>query len=674
MKRKLLVLTCVLLWLHLLTTGLVWRPWMGLFVAEALLLEWWGLGFAAVLPLAMLASPAVAAGAAGLAALTRWRQPERALAGLVALELMVWWPGLLVGSVAFALISWEWGAPLWPVALALGWIQLAGWTGQDPWSGLACLLVLGFSLRNRATRAEPTVDPRVQEEILRRATLQEQALVLDRLLDRLRRAANPGQAAEALLDGFASSLRLDNVSLVLEEEGRMVFAGSRNSRPLAESELPPMLEIWRGRRPLESSGRLLLPFEQGVVVLERSEAFDAEEMQRAARLTGMAGLGLGLMRRQHAISLWADRLLTLVQGARRLQDAQDPSLVSEQLETLARGTIPHLQGLLCDEQGRPSRFWPQPFAFEEGALRRLLLKCGSGTALEESCLAAAIRFEGGQNGFVVLWGGEFRREQANLLAMIATLGAAALSQAHLYGDLRQALEQLQTSQARLLEASKLAAVGQLAASVAHELNSPLGAVLLSLESAASQVEKRPQVAVQRLETAASGARQCQSIVKNLLAYCAPQPDEWKDLDVHEVLAETLLLTQGDLQSRGVEVVLRLAESAPIRGQSGPLQQLFTNLLVNARDALVQRPNPRVLVSSQVEDGRVLLRVEDNGSGMEEAVRERACEAFFTTKALGEGTGLGLALSQEIVQAHGGSLRLSSQPGVGTRAEVELPLR
>lgn len=676
MKQRMLGGVAVCLWIHLLTTGLTWHGWMAFLLLETLALERFGLGFAAILPLALQASPAAGALAAGLAAVSNRRQPERALPGLVALELMVWWPGRLVSSLAFALLSWEWGTPRWPLALALGWVQLAAWSGHDPWLGLACLVVLGFFLRRSSGPESPEADPRIQEEILRRATLQEQALVLDRLLDRLRLAGNPGQAAEALLDGFASSLRLDNVSLVLEEGGQMVLAGSRNpgAGPLRDAGLPQLLETWRSRRPLELPGKLWLPFEQGVILLERTDVLDAEEMQRAARLTGMAALGLGLMRRQHAISQWAERLLTLVQGARRLQQGQDPSQVSEQLETLARATIAHERGLLCDEQGRPSRFWPHPFSFEPAALQKLLLKCGSGTALEEGCLAAAIRFEGGQNGFVVLWNGEFGREQANLLAMIATLGAASLAQAHLYADLRQALEQLQTSQARLLEASKLAAVGQLAASVAHELNSPLGAVLLSIESAAGQVEKRPQVAVKRLETAAGGARQCQSIVKNLLAYCAPQPDEWKELDVHEVLAETLLLTQGELQSRGVEVVLRLGDAAPIRGQAGPLQQLFTNLLVNARDALANQSRPRVLVTSQSSDGWVRLTVEDNGVGMDEAVRERAFEAFFTTKALGEGTGLGLALSQEIAQAHGGSLRLQSQPGQGTRVEVELPLR
>lgn len=672
MKRKISALLGVLAVLHLLSTGLHWQAWMAFFFLEALALEWWGLGFAALLPLAMLGSVGAAALATLLASLPRWRQPERALPALLALELLHGWPGALLPSIAFALLSWEFGTALWPAALALGWVQVAAWRGQDPWLGLACLTMIGFLLwRNRQQVQPGETDPRTQEEILRRATLQEQALVLDRLLDRLRLAASPALAVEALIDGFASSLRLDNVSILLEQEGQLILSGQRHP---ARNALPPLEELWRGRRLVEQPGRLIAPFEQGVVVVERAEPFDAEEMQRAARLVGLAGLGLGLMRRQHAIAQWAERLLTLLQGARRLQEGQDPNLVSEQLEALARSTIEHQRGLLCDAQGRPGRFWPQPFAVDSARLQALLLKCGQTTALAEDCVAAAIRFEGGETGFVVLWGGDFGREQANLLAMVATLGSGALAQAHLYGDLRQALEQLEASQSRLLEASKLAAVGQLAASVAHELNSPLGAVLLSLESAASQVGKRPEVALKRLDTAAAGARQCQSIVKNLLDYCAPQPGEWKELDVHEVLAETLLLTQGELQARGVEVVLKLAEAGPIRGQSGPLQQLFTNLLVNARDAVAERADGRVLISSRIEPGRVVLRVDDNGVGMDAEVLERACEAFFTTKALGAGCGLGLSLSQEIAQAHGGRLILHSRPGQGTAVEVELPLR
>jgi signal transduction histidine kinase len=199
--------------------------------------------------------------------------------------------------------------------------------------------------------------------------------------------------------------------------------------------------------------------------------------------------------------------------------------------------------------------------------------------------------------------------------------------------------------------------------------------VLSLEGAQKHLLSKPEVALKRLDTACMGVRQCQHLVESLLLYCRNQPLEFKTLDLYEVVAETLLLTRGEFQQSDVELVVELEGTAPIHGNAGQLRQVLTNLLVNARDAVLapQAQARRVTVSSHWDQGRVQLRVQDQGAGMSEDVLARACEPFFTTKPVGRGTGLGLSLCHEIVQQHGGQLNLSSQLGIGTCVEVSFPL-
>ena len=187
--------------------------------------------------------------------------------------------------------------------------------------------------------------------------------------------------------------------------------------------------------------------------------------------------------------------------------------------------------------------------------------------------------------------------------------------------------------------------------------------MLSLESAMA----KPEMAKKRLETAVLGAKQCQTIVSKLLVFCRDDRSLQVPLDLHEVLAETLLLFGGQLKRAGLELSTELAPEARVLGNASELQQVLTNLLVNARDSGAQR----IVVRSAVRGDRVSLSVEDDGPGMPPEVLARAFEPFFTTKPVGKGTGLGLSVSREIVQRHSGELRLTS-PG-GVRAEVELPL-
>jgi signal transduction histidine kinase len=544
-----------------------------------------------------------------------------------------------------------------------------------PWLGsLGLVAWLAGRIRPRPGEDQRLVEvqARAEGELVRRAVLEEEGLRTSRLVGALKQANSLEQCLEAIMQGLHSSLQADAYGLY--SQGRLLAAYGQ--APVS----PPRL----GAGICQRDGQVVVPMPGGLLWLQRQRGeFQDFELNLLESLVGPASLGLGLWSRQQALQHWSDCLVNLVEGARSLIGSQDPQRVAEQMERLVRLNLPHELGMICGLGPVPSleRSWPQPFQPNWQALpaspRGAFVSEGL-VAGVKNWLAAPLHFEGGPAGLLLVAnpeGWEFQPEQATLLAMIAALGAGAMAQTHLYADLRLTHEELQASQVKQVQSSKLAAVGQLAAGMAHELNSPLGAIVLSLEGAQKHLLSKPEVALKRLDTACMGVRQCQHLVESLLLYCRNQPLEFKTLDLYEVVAETLLLTRGEFQQSDVELVVELEGTAPIHGNAGQLRQVLTNLLVNARDAVLapQAQARRVTVSSHWDQGRVQLRVQDQGAGMSEDVLARACEPFFTTKPVGRGTGLGLSLCHEIVQQHGGQLNLSSQLGIGTCVEVSFPL-
>ena len=156
--------------------------------------------------------------------------------------------------------------------------------------------------------------------------------------------------------------------------------------------------------------------------------------------------------------------------------------------------------------------------------------------------------------------------------------------------------------------------------------------------------------------------------------------EFSRVDLNSVVRDTTLLLEHQLRSANVEVVTSLDDSLPeIPGNRGKLQQVLVNFVLNAKDALQSRENPRIRIATHHAGAAVRLRVEDNGIGMSEAVLRRIYDPFFTTKsnpAQGQrkGTGLGLAVTYGIVQEHAGTIDVSSTVGEGTVFEVDLPRR
>jgi len=231
-------------------------------------------------------------------------------------------------------------------------------------------------------------------------------------------------------------------------------------------------------------------------------------------------------------------------------------------------------------------------------------------------------------------------------------------------------EEVRASEAQLLQSSKLAAVGQLAAGVAHELNSPLGAIVMGLDAAVDSLERNPQSARDRLENAQNAAQRAREIVSRLLFYSREGKHQDLPCDLNEVVADTLEMLRHPL---GVAVQFSPGPPAPVKGSPNQLQQVITNLLINARDAVESQPERQVSVRVQGGDP-CRIEVKDNGPGIGADVLAKIFDPFFTTKAPGKGTGLGLSVSHQIVAHHGGTLTVRSQPGEGSVFTVSLPRR
>jgi PAS domain S-box-containing protein len=242
--------------------------------------------------------------------------------------------------------------------------------------------------------------------------------------------------------------------------------------------------------------------------------------------------------------------------------------------------------------------------------------------------------------------------------------------------LRAKNEELQTMSGQLWHAAKLATVGELAASIAHELNNPLATVSLRVDSLLSQTEeddpKHRALTIVGLEVERMG-----NLVANLLQFSRRKDSQVSTIDIRTEVAGTLELLHSHLRNRNVEVAMEFAPNAQrVHADRQQLRQVFLNVLTNAADAM---PNGGTLtirgVPCELDRNTSALRIEfaDTGIGIAEEDLPKVTEPFFTTKPEGKGTGLGLAICKRIVQEHKGEFDITSEAGKGTTVRVTLPV-
>jgi len=241
-------------------------------------------------------------------------------------------------------------------------------------------------------------------------------------------------------------------------------------------------------------------------------------------------------------------------------------------------------------------------------------------------------------------------------------------------------QQLKAAQKKLLHSDRLASLGQLSASVAHEINNPISGVL-NLSMLMQRMLKDDGIPPNRIEEFRKYLTQVTNettrvgrIVSDLLAFSRRSKPQRAPADLNRLVKTTLSLVQHKMKLSNVEVRTDLRESLPaVQCDSSQIQQVVLNLMLNAAEATQTKADRWVSVSTAGGEGEVWLTVSDNGEGIPPENLARIFDPFFTTKSDGKGVGLGLAVSYGIVQAHGGDIEVKSKVGEGTTFVVYLPL-
>jgi signal transduction histidine kinase len=300
----------------------------------------------------------------------------------------------------------------------------------------------------------------------------------------------------------------------------------------------------------------------------------------------------------------------------------------------------------------------------------------------KSVLALPLLMKGQTGGVVLLVDTlarrQFAQREVRLGQALVLQAANALSNARLYRDLELSLEELHRTQSKLVQTARLSAMGELAAAVAHQINNPLTTVLGDSELILRDLAPNNQdyEAIQAIHRAGKRAHE---VVRRLLTMARQQQpvDEHLELlDINETIHNTLTLVKSHLLHVNIALSVDLDETLPpavgIRGQ---LEDVWLNLLLNARDAVADSLHPQVGIKTSYEHDRAAVKVTiwDNGAGIPAHMQSRIFEPFYTTKPPGEGTGLGLHICQQIVAKCRGSIRLESAYNQGTRFEIILPV-
>ena len=272
---------------------------------------------------------------------------------------------------------------------------------------------------------------------------------------------------------------------------------------------------------------------------------------------------------------------------------------------------------------------------------------------------------------------EFQTDDIEMLQLLATTASIAIDNSRLYAELAHRLSSLEAARAEarrhqqaLLRAERLSAIGELAATVAHEIRNPLVAIG-GFARAILRKTKPDDSRYDHVNIMIEEVNRLEGIVTKVLDYARPVGPEIKVIQLNRVLEEAANLLEQEFADNAVALTLRLDPSLPlVAADSNRIFELALNLLRNAMQAMLG--GGRLSVTSRSADPFVELRFTDTGQGVPQEIRERIFSPFFTTKP--SGSGLGLTIVSQIVREHQGTIDVHSEVGVGTTFTVRLPIR
>ena len=243
-------------------------------------------------------------------------------------------------------------------------------------------------------------------------------------------------------------------------------------------------------------------------------------------------------------------------------------------------------------------------------------------------------------------------------------------------DLREKLrlqKELQSTQAQLMQAEKTASLGRLSAGLAHQLNNPLGGIVLYSRILQEDYDLEPR-AKQDVDRIIQDAERCQNIVNGLLNFARQSQLEIRKNDINRALSQNVFLVENQPSFRGIEIISELDPGLPaVPSDIQQLNHAFINIILNAADAMHGGGRLTIKTRTAGTGDRVIVEIADNGPGIPGDVISHIFDPFFTTKEQGRGTGLGLSVAYGVIENHGGRITVCSAPGEGATFVIELPI-
>lgn len=264
----------------------------------------------------------------------------------------------------------------------------------------------------------------------------------------------------------------------------------------------------------------------------------------------------------------------------------------------------------------------------------------------------------------------------NFSAAIIMEAGREVGSVGIFSDLRERIgmrRELEQARVQLLQAEKIASLGRLAAGVAHEINNPLAGILIYADMLMAELKNTPQWA-QDLQEIINQTLRCKQIVTRLLEFSRQSKGQMLPTNVTNIIGRSVDLLSHQALFHDIKFKVELPPGLPdIRGDSGQLQQVFTNLIINAADAMDGVGKLTITGTLDEENRQIVLKFADTGRGLPPEIMDKLFEPFFTTKAQGQGTGLGLSVAYGILKQHGGRIEAGNSPEGGAVFTVTLPV-
>lgn len=264
-----------------------------------------------------------------------------------------------------------------------------------------------------------------------------------------------------------------------------------------------------------------------------------------------------------------------------------------------------------------------------------------------------------------------------LSASIIAIDEKEIGSVGIFTDMREFLKmrkELEEANIQLVQSQKIASVGRMAAGVAHEINNPLSAILIYTELLKDALGKDLQ-GLKDLQEIVDQTMRCKKIVSELLEFSRKSAGKSASFGLEETINKCLSLLTSKANFQNITVTTKVEPGMPLMmGDISQIQQVFTNLFINAADAMEGKGLLNIAIRFDHERSKFIVRVSDTGPGIPKKFKDKIFDIFFTSKPVGQGTGLGLSISQNIIKLHGGNISFECPPGGGTVFIIEMPLK